>query len=182
QEEKQTAQKPQTKNITDQLSKLGTTIFAAETVEIDFSQEFFFPASKLADWRRQLIDKLIEARRMTYPQSLRDLRKKPVISTAPEEKELSYLANVSNNAAKAFYEQRGFTRIQPAFEIQSQENVPLMFMKHCIRYSLGCCSKIKGNKEKLKEPLYLVNKSTRLRLEFDCKQCEMRIYKDNEQK
>ncbi|MGL5731167.1 MAG: peptidase U32 family protein, partial [Bacteroidales bacterium] len=101
QEEKQTAQKPQTKNITDQLSKLGTTIFSAETVEIDFSQEFFFPASKLADWRRQLIDKLIEARRMTYPQSLRDLRKKPVISTASEEKELSYLGNVSNNAAKA---------------------------------------------------------------------------------
>lgn len=182
QEEKQTAQKPQIKNITDQLSKLGTTIFTADSVEIDFTEEFFFPASKLADWRRQLIDKLIEARRITHPQSLRDLRKKTAADSSPQKEELSYLANVSNQAAKAFYQQRGFTRIQPAFEIESQENVPLMFMKHCIRYSLGCCSKIKGNKEKLKEPLFLVNKSTRLRLEFDCKQCEMRIYKDNEQK
>lgn len=181
-EEKQLAQKPQTKNIIDQMSKLGNTIFTAQSVKVNFENDYFIPASKLGEWRRLLIEKLLEVRRMSRPLRLRNLRDVQL----PQEKsdnplrELSYLGNVANAAAKKFYTDRGFTNVEPAFELQPQEDVSLMFMKHCIKYALGYCAKVSGNKGKLKEPLYLVSKNSRLRLEFDCKQCEMRIYKDNE--
>ena len=49
-----------------------------------------------------------------------------------------------------------------------------------MRYELGCCLKEKGeNKAGIKpaDQLYLHNNGRRLRLEFDCSQCRMRIYK-----
>ncbi|MGL5786677.1 MAG: peptidase U32 family protein [Bacteroidales bacterium] len=180
-EEKQTAQKPQRKNIEDQLSKLGNTIFEAESVSITFESEYFFPASKLGEWRRLLIEKHLETRKMTKPLSLRNLRlEKPAEDNKPFTGELSYLGNVANTAARKYYADRGYTKIDQAFELEAKEEVSLMFMKHCIKYALGYCAKDRNNKGKLNEPLYLVNKNSRLRLEFDCKQCEMRIYKDNE--
>ena len=52
-----------------------------------------------------------------------------------------------------------------------------MFTRHCIRRESGHCFREKDAGE-WKAPLYLCYKDTRLRLEFDCRLCEMRVYKE----
>lgn len=181
-EEKQIAQKPQQKNIVDQLSKLGTTHFTATDVRVELSQEYFFPASKLGEWRRILAEKMEQALATSRPLALRDLRK-PQVEAAPATKPpLTYLANAANEAAKAFYIRRGHTSVATAFERQPTTGEPLMFMKHCIKHAFGYCPRVHQPTERLSEPLYLTTQTDRLRLEFDCKKCEMRIYNDEENK
>jgi len=187
-QEKQVAQKPQQKNIIAQLGKLGNTIFNAREIILDLSQEYFIPSSMLNEWRRMLVEKMIFALNVTRPLPLRDIRKvnanKESNPTIKEPIKLTYLANVSNEAARQHYLAAGYKSVDPAFEIQPLKDVPLMFMKHCIKHAIGHCPRINREATKLAEPLYLRTKNESLRLEFDCKKCEMRIYNDeeNEQK
>ncbi len=104
-----------------------------------------------------------------------EVHRKPTIHAFPL-KELTYLGNVSNQKAKLFYEQHNAKVIQPAFEIQQQTDVPLMFTRHCIKQSLGWCPKEGKGKHPYAEPFFLTNERVNLRLEFDCKKCEMRVY------
>lgn len=54
-------------------------------------------------------------------------------------------------------------------------STPLMTCKYCILHELGHCRKINPM---VNEPRYLrLQSGTTLRLEFDCKNCEMLIYK-----
>jgi len=66
--------------------------------------------------------------------------------------------------------------VLPGFEVKAEEGVPLMYCKHCIKYSMGWCPK-EGYKATFKEPLYLRNNDQVYQLTFDCKACEMRISK-----
>ena len=69
--------------------------------------------------------------------------------------------------------------VAPAYECEPPFAVPLMFTRHCIRRQWGYCLKSKqkpADAAKWKAPLYLQYRDTRLRLEFDCTRCEMRIY------
>ncbi|MBR6424200.1 MAG: U32 family peptidase [Bacteroidales bacterium] len=50
--------------------------------------------------------------------------------------------------------------------------VELLRSRYCIRWELGLCPK-QHPAHAPKEPLFLVNQSNRLRLSFDCKNCEM---------
>ena len=54
-----------------------------------------------------------------------------------------------------------------------RSNTPLMRSKYCIRYELGLCPKYQGAKEI--RPLFLVNNGRKFKLDFDCKQCEMKV-------
>ena len=49
----------------------------------------------------------------------------------------------------------------------------LMTCHHCIRYANGMCSKETGKKA---EPLYIRNGNNTFRLEFDCRNCLMRVF------
>ena len=53
---KEPARTPQEENLKTQLAKLGNTPFEAERVDIDFTENWFLPASVLADFRRQAIE------------------------------------------------------------------------------------------------------------------------------
>ena len=53
----------------------------------------------------------------------------------------------------------------------------LLRSRYCIKWELGLCPKQRP-KESPKEPLYLLNQSNRLRLSFDCKNCEMIVTAD----
>lgn len=172
---KEQAQKDQTEQIKAQLSKLGNTIYEAGKVRIDFQQAWFLPASLLSNLRRDLVEALLLQRKESYPMAVRRQVKEQ--RTYPQ-KELSYLGNVSNTLAKEAYRQHGVEKIGDAYEISAQAHVPLMFTKHCLKYSLGYCPKEPGNLHALiKEPLYLLSQQGRLELEFDCKACEMRVYR-----
>lgn len=175
--EKQTAQTAQNENITKQLSKLGNTIFKAKEVKITFQNEWFIPASQLADWRRMLVDSLLANRKKGYKRDLRIQVDKDKMLPYPE-KTLTYLGNVSNSKAELFYRKHDVTEIAPAFELKKEKNVPLMFTKHCVKYSLKICPVHQKKDEEFAEPFYIHNDGLRFRLEFDCKNCQMLVFGD----
>ncbi|MCM0348741.1 U32 family peptidase [Bacteroides fragilis] len=170
---KEPARTPQEENLKTQLAKLGNTPFEAECVDIDFTENWFLPASVLADFRRQAIEKLIAARRINYRRELAVLR--PTTHAFPQTT-LTYLGNVMNARAASFYAGHGVASIAPAFEQTPVEKVVLMFCKHCLRYSMGWCPVHQRERSPYREPYYLVSTDgKRFRLEFDCRNCQMKV-------
>lgn len=171
--EKELARVPQEDNLRNQLGKLGNTPFELETVELRLTDNWFIPSSELSDLRRQAVEKLLEARRITYPQErARWMETQHAFPT----KELTYLGNVMNQEAEAFYREHGMERIASAFEKQQPDGAVLMFCKHCIRYSMGWCPTHHRVRSPYREPFFLVSgDGRRFRLRFDCKACQMRV-------
>lgn len=172
---KELARREQQDNIRTQLSKLGNTPFEASKVVVGLSENWFVPSSLLADMRRRGVEKLLEARRAHYPRETVK-RVQPSVSIPFPERQLTYLGNVANGKARSFYQDHGVEQIDPAFELSPRKDVPLMFTKHCLRYSMGWCPTYQKDKSPYKEPYYLLYKDTRLRLQFDCKHCQMLVF------
>lgn len=184
---KELARTPQPENLRTQLGKLGNTPFevmplggtdspsatTAPAIAINLSQNWFIPASVIADWRRQAIDKLIAARRITYRRELHVW--KPTRHSFPATS-LTYLGNVMNTAARSFYQAHGVASVEPAYEKQAVPEAVLMFCKHCLRYSMGWCPTHQKGHSPYREPYYLVGTDgKRFRLTFDCKNCQMKV-------
>lgn len=174
---KEQAKKDQTENIRANISKTGNTIFNVGKIDILYEDSYFIPASILADWRRQLMDRLLSARKLNYRQETKSHRQ---TSHPFPAKKITYLGNVMNEKSRRFYVQHQSPVDQFAMEREEQAGVPLMYTRHCIKYALGWCPKENNMKHPYKEPFYLVYNNTRLRLVFDCKGCEMEIYRDDE--
>ena len=171
--EKEPARTPQEENLKTQLAKFGNTPFEAVRIDIDFAGNWFLPASVLADFRRQAVEKLISARRINYRRELFVL--KPTAHAFPQST-LTYLGNVMNAQAVSFYAGHGVASIAPAFERAPAEKAVLMFCKHCLRYSMGWCPVHQRERSPYREPYYLVSTDgKRFRLEFDCKNCQMKV-------
>ena len=170
---KELARTSQTDNLRTQLGKLGNTPFEPARIDIDFSENWFIPASAIAELRRSGVEKLLEVRRINYR---RELYKLPETHHSFPATELTYLGNVMNDRAYSFYQNHGVQRIAPAFEKVSADNAVLMFCKHCLRYSMGWCPTYHKVRSPYKEPYYLVSADgKRFRLEFDCKHCQMKV-------
>lgn len=171
--EKEPARTPQEENLKTQLAKLGNTPFEAQRIDVDFTDNWFLPASVLSDLRRQAVDKLIAARRATYRRELVTL--KSTSHTFPQTS-LTYLGNVMNSRAASFYTNHGVQQVAPAYEQAPVDKAVLMFCKHCLRYSMGWCPIHQRERSPYKEPYYLVSTDgKRFRLEFDCKNCQMKV-------
>jgi putative protease len=168
----------------ENLGKLGSTIFTASEISLDLSQPWFLPASAVNGLRRDAIAALEAARAATCerlprriavgcPQSGIPATQGGAAPTYPEN-ELSYLANVLNSAARAFYAKHGVSVIAEAYETDSEKGeVSLMITRHCLRYSYNLCPKeVKGLRP---DPMTLVNGKEKLTLRFDCKKCEMHV-------
>ena len=163
--------------IADLLSQLGTTIYHAEEVEVDAPQAFFIPNSQLKALRREAVEALTEARETMRPNGAR----KPVSVPPPvyPESHLSFLANVYNEKARAFYHRYGVQLIDAAYEAHEETGeVPVMITKHCLRFSFNLCPKqakgVTGVRTKV-APMQLVHGDEVLTLKFDCKPCEMHV-------
>lgn len=184
---KELARTPQPENLRTQLGKLGNTPFevmplggtdspsatTAPAIAINLSQNWFIPASVIADWRCQAIDKLTAARRITYRRELHVW--KPTRHRFPATS-LTYLGNVMNTAARSFYQAHGVASVEPAYEKQAVPEAVLMFCKHCLRYSMGWCPTHQKGHSPYREPYYLVGTDgKRFRLTFDCKNCQMKV-------
>ena len=156
----------------DNLTRLGNTIYAADTLELELDAPWFIPASALNTLRREAIEAL-ETQREARRQ--RPARRPAVMPPVPyPEATLNYLGNVFNRQARAFYEKHGVRLIEPAYECQQEPGeVSLMITRHCLRYSFQLCPKqVKGIRP---EPLILMNGKEKLELRFDCKACEMHV-------
>jgi Collagenase and related proteases len=158
--EKELARTPQADNLRNQLGKLGNTPFEASRIDVDFQENWFIPASVLAELRRETIDKLLQTRKINYRRSVRKIQ--PTTHPFPLNK-LTYLGNVMNAEAVTFYKDHGVKEIEPAFEKSPVEGAALMFCKHCIRYNLGYCPTRQGGKSPYTEPYYLTYKDKKFR-------------------
>lgn len=170
--EKQPAQKPDAvyDNVRNQLSKLGNTIYEANSIEIKIVAPWFFPASQLSEWRRLAIEQFDKVRAQSYTRETPKEASEAIFPVKP----LTYLGNVTNSLSEAFYREHGVEDVQYGFEVKAAEGVPLMFTRHCIKYEMGWCPR-EGHKPTFVEPLYLKNNDQRYELRFDCKKCEMQI-------
>lgn len=180
--DKEQARSEQRAGIEAQLSKLGGTNFVAQSIEIDFSDNWFIPSSVLADMRRTAVEAFgrafklkIEKSKLKVESDASNNCQLPIVNC-----QLSYLANVGNRRAEAFYRSLGVEEIAPAYEISAPRGATLMFCRHCLRYALGWCLRHGGNKSPYREPYNLVSADgRRFVLEFDCKQCMM-LVKEND--
>lgn len=176
---KELARRDQQDNIRTQLSKLGNTPFEASEVSINMSENWFVPSSLLTDMRRLGVERLSANRITRYRRELANHSEQPEQSPVFPERQLTYLGNVSNSQAEAFYKAHGVESLERAFELAPVKDVPLMFTKHCLRYSMGWCPVYQKTQSPYKEPYYLLYKDTRLKLQFDCKHCQMLIFAEN---
>lgn len=179
--EKQPAQQAEKAeaSLRENLAKLGSTDFVVNAISFDLSQAWFVPASSINALRRDAIEQLTAVRIASY---LRPEKRMPENPPAiyPEDT-LSYLANVYNKKARAFYEKHGVKMIAAAYEAnQELDEVPLMITKHCLRFSHGMCPKeakgvvgVQGTVTA--EPMTLINGNDKFTLKFDCKPCEMHV-------
>ncbi|TCN88890.1 peptidase U32 family protein [Shewanella fodinae] len=175
--ERQTANDPQKaqQHLYASLTKLGGTRYRAGNVEIVTAQPWFVPAALLNGLRRDAVAALEQVREHNY-QRPQPCPRDP--NAVFPQKYLSYLGNVNNASAKAFYEQHGVIKIEPSYE-QNQllEDTPLMITKHCLRYSFNLCPK--EHPELKAEPMQLEVGNDTLKLVFDCLKCEMLVVGNN---
>ncbi len=166
-------------HVRDQLARFGNTDFELNSLSIAWTQPWFVPSSLANKLRREAVERLEAARIKTCTRLPRKPSAEPP-ALYPEES-LSYLANVNNSAAQAFYTKHGVKLIAAAYEQHQQAGeVSLMITRHCIRYSLSLCPKqakgVLGVQGQVRaEPMTLANGSEKLRLEFDCRKCEMHV-------
>jgi collagenase-like PrtC family protease len=161
------------------IAKLGATIFVATQVAFTGAGDLFVPASSLNALRRDAVGELETARALALARLPRAAAVEPPVPF-PEDT-LTYLANVHNRQAHAFYAKHGVKVIDAAYEAnQELGEVSLMITKHCVRFSLSLCPKqakgVVGVQGQVKaEPLQLINGKEKLTLRFDCKPCEMHV-------
>lgn len=165
-----------TPNIIKNLSKAGGTPFIIDSVDVQFSQNWFLPISKINEIRRVVLEKLIDTRIKEYHREEFQITKTdhpyPV-------SQLDFTYNVSNHLAKAFYKRHGVTEIEKAFELQWDPGKSrVMVTKYCVKYELGKCARFQRDTmgEKVVEPLTLKHGDNAYKLKFNCKPCEMEIW------
>ena len=177
QHEKSAARTPQRDNLLAQLAKWGNTPFEVRNITVAFDEDYFIPSSMVADMRRRVCEKLLQSHLTEYK---RDTQRPVPADLQFIENSMDYTGNVANRLAADFYKDHGVAELSPAFEIAPERGVPIMYCKHCIRYSMGWCSK-NGDKIPYNEPLYLVSADgRRFRLKFDCRNCMMQVLTSNE--
>jgi putative protease len=166
-------------SLRDALSKLGNTMFYVEQIDLQLSQPWFVPSSQMNALRRDAIAKHEQERVRQWKRPLREAAQEPLVPYP--ETTLSYLANVYNHKASAFYKKHGVQLIAAAYEAHEEAGeVPLMITKHCLRFSFNLCPKqakgVTGVQGQVKaEPMTLVNGDEKFTLRFDCKPCEMHV-------
>jgi 23S rRNA 5-hydroxycytidine C2501 synthase len=176
--EKQVADKPdQASHVTtEHLAKLGDTEFGPREISLAWSRPLHLAASAVNALRRALAAELSNARASARP---RASRRAPSGDAQFPAARLSFLGNVLNSKAEAFYRRHGVTEIEPAAE----SGIPLagrtvMTCRYCLKYQRGLCPREHEPKSTPAEPWFLIDdQGRRLRLEFNCRErrCTMQI-------
>ena len=172
-------------NIKKNLSKTGSTAYEVTGFDISLQSVKFIPNSIISEKRKELTS-LLDKRRIEN--HVRDFRIEENAEYPYPDKNIGHEGNVHNHLAKSFLEQHGASLIEPSFELQHRNDVSLMTCQHCIKRIIGLCSKnghiansdLKPyiNDGNFTEPFYLSTASgVKLKLEFDCKNCEMKVYR-----
>ena len=192
-------------NIKSKLSQWGDTEFAVEEIDVLFGQQttdngqgclslskadigtstssvteesqiaYFIRASVLGEMKKDLVEKL-KSYLIEKHRNERETFVRPETNAIFPKDNLSYLGNVINKKSREFYEKHGVENIEDGLEkLRSDDELVVMTTKHCVRYANNICSKEIG---KPATSLYLVNDKGRFRLDFDCRNCCMKVIKE----
>ena len=176
-------------NIKSKLSQWGDTEFSVEEIEVDFEDykttrpqdyksettAYFIRASGLGEMKKDLVEKL-KSYLIEKHRNERETFIKPEINVLYPMEKVSYLGNVINEKSREFYKRHGVEIIEDGLEkLRSNDELVVMTTKHCVRYANNICSKEIG---KPASSLYLVNDKGRFRLDFDCRNCCMKVIKE----
>ena len=140
-----------TENIRKKALQWGDTVFNPINLELHFAEPRLIPASVIGEMKRDLVVKLTDAL-VEHHQNNRTMR----------------CADTSN--VSAVTNENGCMRCVPTDPDAIPTN--LMTCHHCIRYANGMCSKETGQKA---TSLFIRNGNNTFRLEFDCRNCLMRV-------
>jgi putative protease len=160
-------------NILSQINKLGQTIFYLTKFQYNCSQNYFFFASLINKHRRNLCDKLLQARKEAY--NRQEIKFEKTDYPYPQ-KELDYRANVVNERAKQFFLRHKVEKIDygiEALKANPKEDIVLMRSKNCIRYNLKQCLLRDEQTSDFNQELFLRDNQRTYKLQFDCKNCFM---------
>jgi hypothetical protein len=133
---------------------------------------YFLPMSRLNATKRELAEKMIEARQMNRPRTTGHILKNDVPYS---QQTLDFRGNVLNKQAETFYHRHGVKTIEPAAESGLDlSGQVVMTTKYCLRQELGLCG---GQGEKTPaEPMILVDEDGReYEVNFRCGKCRMEI-------
>jgi 23S rRNA 5-hydroxycytidine C2501 synthase len=160
------------KTIVTQLTKLGNTIFACRDLRVRTKNVYFLSVSQLNTARRELVERLMQVREANRPRMAGTVVKNAV---PYPQRHLSYLGNVLNHRAKAFYRRHGVETIEPAAESGLDLSGRLvMTTKYCLRQELGLCPGSRS--DGCAEPLILEDEDgRRFQVRFRCGPCGMEI-------
>ena len=125
----------------------------------------------LAQLRREAIEMLDRAHRITRTIDKRRAEDRTVACPVTT---LTAADNVANRLAEALYRDHGVIEVVPALETGAPvtSSTPLMHTRYCIRRQLGAC--LKGrNATALPRDLYLKTGTALIKVNCDCKACEM---------
>ncbi|MGD0597281.1 MAG: U32 family peptidase [Sedimentisphaerales bacterium] len=159
--------------IISQLSKLGNTIFECSEVRVETQDVYFLPVSRLNAAKRELAEKMLEARETNRPRTAGHILKNDV---PYPQKELNFRGNVLNKKAKEFYHRHGVQTIEPAAESGLDlSGQVVMTTKYCLRQELRLCGG--QNQKSPAEPMILLDENNReYEVNFRCSRCGMEIY------
>lgn len=152
------------------LSKLGNTPFVLRNMTLP-EQAFFIPTSKVNQLKNNVIEYLIKQRETHFKPEESPLH------YAPEQmlESASYKRNITNELHRAVYADFGAREFEDGLDKTLDfKGKEVMVCKYCLRYELGLCSKNKDAR-KVAYPLYITNGKHKFQLQFDCKNCEMRV-------
>lgn len=167
------ARTPQQQARGDIMGRTGTTIYDVASLD-DRLGDLFVPSKDLTALRRNLFSALDAdfAIRRRIP-----LRKNSELQPdAFAGLRLDYHANVANSLSKEFYTSHGAEVAENAVEVEASGGEKrVMTTRYCLRRSLGCCLKTPRG-SLLPRRLWLDAPIGRLRVEFDCENCNMKLY------
>ena len=158
-----------------QFKKSGGTLFLVAAVEVDLQPGTFYPAAVFNELRRKGLAEHMEKRVQEYVAEQAEL----TLSDHPwPADEVSYLDNIANRKALAFYMRHGVkSGHRSPLNAKDAADCALMTCKYCIRAQLSMCPKMAGKVTAIVEPLVLVDNTGEYQLGFDCGNCEMTVRK-----
>lgn len=168
------ARSPQQATRREVLCKTGDTIYRVSEIE-DAAGDLFIPRSILADLRRKALETLDKTVAATYPYDYRRPEDRQAMLYG--DRLLTYHDNIANRKAAAYYRDHGAQATPPSMETSGKKPAPgtrVMTTRYCLRREMGRCLRSE-NGQSWPTELFLQSGPMRFRLEFDCRNCRMKV-------
>jgi putative protease len=175
-------------NILRQLAKSGDTPFLVRDIDTGGNEQYFFTTQQLNELRRGLLDQLLiqlskcERSAMISVSNPKAMKSSSIISDAdpvlfPTDS-FHFENNITNRLTMQFYRRHGIENPEMGVERRVLTGkLQVMITKHCLQHELGFCPKFGGTfPAQLSLPFTLLEGANRFELEFDCKNCLMRVF------